>query len=124
MGILVIKVDSNATGWIQQPKTTIARVSAAKQASSSSSQWAADGDANRWHWEDINRVQCRNAEVQPPEVVRLALWCLNPAVAFAALSAESHSVILTSGTLSPMASFASEACCNCCPASQYKCRQT
>ena len=69
-------------------------------------------------------MQRRDAEVQPPEVVKLALWCLNPAVAFAALSAESHSVILTSGTLSPMASFASEVCCNCCPAIQHKRRQT
>lgn len=56
--------------------------------------------------------------MQPPEVVKLALWCLNPAVAFAALSAESHSVILTSGTLSPMASFASEVCCKCCAATR------
>jgi Rad3-related DNA helicase len=50
--------------------------------------------------------------VQPPVVVKLALWCLNPAVAFAALSAESHSVVLTSGTLSPMTSFASEVSCS------------
>jgi hypothetical protein len=62
----------------------------------------------------ISYSHCRDAEVQSSEVVKLALWCLNPAVAFAALSAESHSVILTSGTLSPMASFASEVCCRRC----------
>eukprot|EP00743_Colponemidia_sp_Colp-15_P013990 GILK01016447.1.p1 GENE.GILK01016447.1~~GILK01016447.1.p1 ORF type:complete len:1208 (+),score=231.04 GILK01016447.1:128-3751(+) len=38
----------------------------------------------------------------------LALWCMNPAVAFAALSKDCHSIILSSGTLSPLDSFASE----------------
>ncbi|KAG0721054.1 Fanconi anemia group J [Chionoecetes opilio] len=35
-------------------------------------------------------------------------WCLNPAVAFSPISAVTHSIILTSGTLSPMSSFQSE----------------
>lgn len=35
-------------------------------------------------------------------------WCLNPAVTFEELKKTIHSVILTSGTLSPMASFSSE----------------
>ncbi len=51
---------------------------------------------------------CRDDEAESPTVVKMALWCLNPAVAFAQLSAEAHSIVLTSGTLSPKASFASE----------------
>lgn len=51
---------------------------------------------------------CRNDDAQSPVVVKLAIWCLNPAVAFAELAAQSHSIILTSGTLSPIVSFASE----------------
>jgi hypothetical protein len=35
-------------------------------------------------------------------------WCLNPAAGFRALSAEARAIVLTSGTLSPLDSFASE----------------
>ena len=35
-------------------------------------------------------------------------WCLNPAVVFDDLKSEIRSIVLTSGTLSPMASFSSE----------------
>ncbi|XP_015696448.2 Fanconi anemia group J protein homolog [Oryza brachyantha] len=38
----------------------------------------------------------------------MSLWCLNPAVVFRGIADLSLSVILTSGTLSPMGSFASE----------------
>ncbi|KAK2831413.1 hypothetical protein Q7C36_016499 [Tachysurus vachellii] len=38
----------------------------------------------------------------------LSFWCLNPAVAFSDLSTAVHSIVLTSGTLSPMGSFSSE----------------
>nr|DAD46536.1 TPA_asm: hypothetical protein HUJ06_016473 [Nelumbo nucifera] len=38
----------------------------------------------------------------------LSLWCLNPAVVFKEIADLSMSVILTSGTLSPMGSFSSE----------------
>ncbi|XP_073011468.1 uncharacterized protein [Typha latifolia] len=38
----------------------------------------------------------------------MSLWCLNPAVVFREIANLSLSVILTSGTLSPMGSFASE----------------
>lgn len=38
----------------------------------------------------------------------LSFWCLNPAVAFSDLSTVVHSIVLTSGTLSPMTSFSSE----------------
>ncbi|XP_060800008.1 Fanconi anemia group J protein isoform X2 [Neoarius graeffei] len=38
----------------------------------------------------------------------LSFWCLNPAVAFSDLSTAVHSIVLTSGTLSPMGSFTSE----------------
>ncbi|KAI9217923.1 helicase C-terminal domain-containing protein [Blastocladiella britannica] len=39
---------------------------------------------------------------------KLAIWCMNPGVIFSELASQAHSVILTSGTLSPMTSFASE----------------
>ncbi|OVA04243.1 Helicase-like [Macleaya cordata] len=38
----------------------------------------------------------------------LSLWCLNPAVVFREIADKAMSVILTSGTLSPMSSFSSE----------------
>ncbi|XP_051521340.1 Fanconi anemia group J protein isoform X3 [Myxocyprinus asiaticus] len=38
----------------------------------------------------------------------LSFWCLNPAVAFSDLSDSVRSIVLTSGTLSPMGSFSSE----------------
>jgi Rad3-related DNA helicase len=44
----------------------------------------------------------------PDHFFTFSLWCLNPAVAFRKLEAPTHSIILTSGTLSPMDSFASE----------------
>ncbi|KAI9023639.1 helicase C-terminal domain-containing protein [Phycomyces nitens] len=39
---------------------------------------------------------------------KLGFWCLNPGVIFSQLSKTTHSIILTSGTLSPLAIFASE----------------
>lgn len=39
---------------------------------------------------------------------KLCIWCLNPAVAFSDLTRDCHSILLASGTLSPMGSFASE----------------
>nr|XP_046244527.1 Fanconi anemia group J protein [Scatophagus argus] len=42
------------------------------------------------------------------EVLTLSFWCLNPAVAFSDLSGSVQSIVLTSGTLSPMGSFSSE----------------
>ncbi len=41
-------------------------------------------------------------------VTLLGLWCMSPAVAFRSLAGACHSVILASGTLSPLVSFASE----------------
>ncbi|XP_069828826.1 Fanconi anemia group J protein [Dendropsophus ebraccatus] len=41
-------------------------------------------------------------------VYTLNFWCLNPAVAFSELSGNARSIVLTSGTLSPMGSFSSE----------------
>ncbi len=40
--------------------------------------------------------------------VSIHLWCMNPAVAFEDLKTKCHSVLLTSGTLSPLSSFSSE----------------
>ena len=36
--------------------------------------------------------------------ITLALWCLNPAVTFSDTVAKARSIILTSGTLSPVSS--------------------
>ena len=47
-------------------------------------------------------------EEEEEMVVEFSLWCLNPAVVFTPLSFGAHSVILTSGTLSPLDTFASE----------------
>ncbi|KAH7387611.1 hypothetical protein KP509_16G032600 [Ceratopteris richardii] len=41
-------------------------------------------------------------------VSSISIWCLNPAVVFEELVSKAMSVILTSGTLSPLGSFASE----------------
>ncbi|RUS20706.1 hypothetical protein BC937DRAFT_94556 [Endogone sp. FLAS-F59071] len=41
-------------------------------------------------------------------IYQLGFWCLNPGVTFHAISSMARSIILTSGTLSPMESFASE----------------
>ncbi|XP_037329389.2 Fanconi anemia group J protein isoform X2 [Pungitius pungitius] len=50
----------------------------------------------------------RNGTRVRSEVLTLSFWCLNPAVAFAYFRTAVHSVVLTSGTLSPMGSFSSE----------------
>ncbi|KAM8904944.1 Fanconi anemia group J protein isoform 3-T3 [Spinachia spinachia] len=50
----------------------------------------------------------RNGTRIRTEVLTLSFWCLNPAVAFAYFRTAVHSVVLTSGTLSPMGSFSSE----------------
>jgi len=47
-------------------------------------------------------------EVTFRTVHTLNFWCLNPAVSFVQLKEELRSVVLTSGTLSPMASFSTE----------------
>ncbi|XP_068173823.1 Fanconi anemia group J protein isoform X2 [Antennarius striatus] len=51
--------------------------------------------------------QRQNTRVKK-EVLTLSFWCLNPAVAFSDLSDSVKSIVLTSGTLSPMGSFSSE----------------
>jgi len=38
----------------------------------------------------------------------LHFWCLNPATIFCDIKEEARSIVLTSGTLAPMASFQSE----------------
>jgi Fanconi anemia group J protein len=46
--------------------------------------------------------------LSPDFVVTFCLWCMSPAVAFRQIAGATRSVILTSGTLSPLESFASE----------------
>ncbi|KAK9837585.1 hypothetical protein WJX74_000931 [Apatococcus lobatus] len=45
-------------------------------------------------------------EEAPP--IQMCLWCLNPALAFNAMADPAHAILLTSGTLAPLATFASE----------------
>jgi hypothetical protein len=42
------------------------------------------------------------------EVVSLGLWCMNPGLAFGGLASAAHSVVLASGTLAPLTSYAPE----------------
>jgi Fanconi anemia group J protein len=46
--------------------------------------------------------------LSPDFVVTFCLWCMSPAVAFRQIAGAARSVVLTSGTLSPLESFASE----------------
>ena len=68
---------------------------------------------------------CRGSDLldgpslQPAWRVQLCLWCMSPAVAFAELQKTASSIVLTSGTLSPLDSIASEVLqhtctCSCC----------
>ena len=52
--------------------------------------------------------QDEDATPRSAEVVQLCLWSLNPAIAFRDLARGAHSLVLTSGTLAPMDTFASE----------------
>uniref|UniRef100_A0A8C1PH51 DNA 5'-3' helicase n=1 Tax=Cyprinus carpio TaxID=7962 RepID=A0A8C1PH51_CYPCA len=55
------------------------------------------------------RPQRRRQSTRTKTLVHtLSFWCLNPAVAFSDLSDSVRSIVLTSGTLSPMGSFSSE----------------
>ncbi|CDS02763.1 hypothetical protein LRAMOSA00167 [Lichtheimia ramosa] len=59
----------------------------------------------------IERVS-RNGPITPrtdtPWSAKLAFWCQNPGVTFHEIAEQAHSVVLTSGTLSPLNTFASE----------------
>lgn len=55
-----------------------------------------------------SRARQRQSIRVKTEVLTLSFWCLNPAVAFSDLSGTVRSIVLTSGTLSPMGSFSSE----------------
>ncbi|XP_030041551.1 Fanconi anemia group J protein isoform X2 [Microcaecilia unicolor] len=54
------------------------------------------------------RPKNRKSIRQRAAVLMLNFWCLNPAVAFSEVSGNLRSIVLTSGTLSPMESFSSE----------------
>lgn len=54
------------------------------------------------------RRQASNEAVGGLVNVTMSLWCLNPAIIFKPIATKSHSVVLTSGTLSPLDSFSSE----------------
>ena len=52
--------------------------------------------------------QEEDAAARSADVVQVCLWSLNPAIAFRDLARGAHSLVLTSGTLAPMDTFASE----------------
>ncbi|KAM9320096.1 Fanconi anemia group J protein [Gastrophryne carolinensis] len=54
------------------------------------------------------RPRSRRSVRQKALVYTLNFWCLNPGVAFSDLSSNVRTIVLTSGTLSPMGSFSSE----------------
>eukprot|EP00054_Salpingoeca_dolichothecata_P038304 m.13497 g.13497 ORF g.13497 m.13497 type:complete len:363 (-) comp8443_c0_seq1:100-1188(-) len=61
------------------------------------------------YWLDITEVRFWNRHVQDQDQkITLSLWCMNPAVAFEPLASQSRAIVLTSGTLSPLETFASE----------------
>ncbi|KAF9149935.1 Fanconi anemia group J protein [Linnemannia schmuckeri] len=65
------------------------------------------GCNKRGGWQGYgSQVARRGAQVEKKREFKF--WCLNPGVIFRPLSSTTRSVILTSGTLSPMDSFASE----------------
>ncbi|XP_052202294.1 uncharacterized protein LOC127808030 isoform X2 [Diospyros lotus] len=63
---------------------------------------------NGVHVYDYQLVLRRYIKKDAGQMHSLSLWCLNPAVVFRDIANLSLSVILTSGTLSPMNSFSSE----------------
>ncbi|KAF8759327.1 hypothetical protein HU200_010368 [Digitaria exilis] len=56
----------------------------------------------------LQRVAKKEGKDDISSKCTMSLWCLNPAVVFREIADRTLSVILTSGTLSPMGSFASE----------------
>ncbi|KAK3809038.1 MAG: helicase C-terminal domain-containing protein [Linnemannia elongata] len=65
------------------------------------------GRNKRGGWQGYgSQIARRGAQVEKKREFKF--WCLNPGVIFRPLSSTTRSVILTSGTLSPMDSFASE----------------
>jgi Fanconi anemia group J protein len=62
------------------------------------------------HAADYRLVLRRESCYEPNRSVefRLGLWCMSPAIAFGYLRTKARSIVLTSGTLSPMDSFRSE----------------
>ncbi|CAG7719956.1 unnamed protein product, partial [Allacma fusca] len=59
----------------------------------------------------VRRKRDNRSGVTTKEILSINIWCLNPAVAFQELKDTVHSIVLTSGTLSPMQSFQSELDC-------------
>ncbi|KAK9806231.1 hypothetical protein WJX72_006639 [[Myrmecia] bisecta] len=73
--------------------------------------WVRHGDGNNNRGKGRNFRRNTNEDGQGEVsgwVVQFCLWSLNPAVAFHEVSEKARSVLLTSGTLAPMATFASE----------------
>ncbi|XP_072164417.1 Fanconi anemia group J protein homolog [Diadema setosum] len=64
--------------------------------------------AHNQHPDTNNRWLNRRRGRESTWTISLNFWCLNPAVAFSDFGSSVRTIILTSGTLSPMSSFASE----------------
>jgi Fanconi anemia group J protein len=66
---------------------------------------------NCQHLNDFRLViqrEAKNVDSESKWDTYIGFWCMNPAVSFKNMAKGAHSIILTSGTLSPMNSFASE----------------
>ncbi|KAF8944385.1 Fanconi anemia group J protein [Haplosporangium gracile] len=100
---LVESVDHS--GRIQQVDSSTEVESDDDEAQAKKSRHA--GRNKRGGWQGYgSQVARRGAQVAKKREFKF--WCLNPGVIFRPLSSTTRSVILTSGTLSPMDSFASE----------------
>ncbi|XP_062407727.1 Fanconi anemia group J protein [Sardina pilchardus] len=70
--------------------------------------WTVQPDVPDGHGFFARPHRRRNSARTKTLVHTLSFWCLSPAVAFSDLSGSVRSIVLTSGTLSPMDSFSSE----------------
>ena len=68
----------------------------------------AKGVIGSWLNKSNSNFEDLNSSTTIGTSLSLNFWCLNPAVVFEELKEQTRSIVLTSGTLSPMLSFSSE----------------
>jgi fanconi anemia group J protein len=70
-------------------------------------------DSNAKSEDDFKIVVAKNTSHDDDSwMFKICFWCMNPAIAFKELTEQARSVVLASGTLSPLDAFASELGCN------------
>jgi DNA repair helicase Rad3 len=69
---------------------------------------AAWGGASQWFSKTTATQSPGGSGAQQAYTYTANFWCLNPAVSFDSMKQDTRSIVLTSGTLSPMVSFSSE----------------